>query len=233
MSLVELGTVTVNGIILKVKGRIDKRANSLKLRLDPTRSFIVITMNRQNLAPKAHVFLKQCQVWLENKVKPDAVSIVFEEGAIIPIFGKSYKIVHQLSSRSRVSLIEDEIVVSGAKETISDITKRWLHRHARSVFEEQSHICAATIGATVNRISVRDTKARWGSCSPNGNLSYSWRLIFAPSSVSRYVCCHEVAHLLEMNHSPKFWKVVEGLCPDYKKQRQWLRANSSTLFRYG
>ena len=104
---------------------------------------------------------------------------------------------------------------------------------ARAVLEEQSHLCASAIGATVNCTSVRDTKTRWGSCSPNGNLSYSWRLIFAPSSVSHYVCCHEVAHLLEMNHSPKFWKVVEGLCPDYKKQRQWLRANSSTLFRYG
>lgn len=233
MSDIELGPVTVNGVILKVMGRVDKRAKSLKLRLDPTNSFVVITMNRQSLVPKAHAFLKQCQSWLENRVKPDVAPIVFEEGTILPIFGKSYKIVHQLSNRSRVFLAEDEIIVFGAKETISDIIKRWLYRHARSVLEEQSHACAAAIGAIVNRTSVRDTKARWGSCSASGNLSYSWRLIFAPSSVSHYVCCHEVSHLLEMNHSPKFWKVVESLCPDYKKQRQWLRANSSILFRYG
>lgn len=233
MPLIELATITVNEIALKVKGRIDKRAKSLKLRLDLKNSFVIITMNHQRFASKAYVFLKQSQSWLENKVKPQAVSVSFEEGAIIPIFGKPYKIVHQLSNRSLVSLTENELIVCGAKETIPNITKRWLQRHAQIILEEQSRAYAATIGGVVNRVSVRDTKSRWGSCSPNGNLSYSWRLIFAPSSVSYYVCCHEVAHLLEMNHSPKFWQVVEGFCPDYKKQRQWLRANGSTLFKYG
>jgi predicted metal-dependent hydrolase len=85
----------------------------------------------------------------------------------------------------------------------------------------------------VGMITVKDTKSRWGSCSHSGNLAYSWRLVLAPQSVAEYVCAHEVAHLMEMNHSPKFWKLVGTLCPDYANQRRWLKVNGKSLFIYG
>jgi predicted metal-dependent hydrolase len=82
------------------------------------------------------------------------------------------------------------------------------------------------------RVTVRDTKSRWGSCSQNGSLSFSWRLILAPDFVRDYVVAHEVAHLKEMNHSPRFWAQVKLLSPDMVRARQWLRDHGRTLLRY-
>ena len=80
---------------------------------------------------------------------------------------------------------------------------------------------------------MRDTKSRWGSCSSKGNLSFSWRLIFAPEEVVDYVVAHEVAHLAEMNHGPRFWRLVETLMPGYARHRRWLDRHRAELLAYG
>ena len=86
---------------------------------------------------------------------------------------------------------------------------------------------------TVKRVAVRDQSSRWGSCSTTGVLSFSWRLIFAPPHVLDYLAAHEVAHLVEMNHSPKFWRVVDGLCTNVRRAKAWLDAHGTDLHRYG
>ena len=100
---------------------------------------------------------------------------------------------------------------------------------AREHLAERSDHHAAQLAVGYNRLVVRDTRSRWGSCSSSGALMYSWRLIMAPDAVSDYVAAHEVAHLVEMNHSAAFWAVVEGLCPDYRTHRLWLRENGGAL----
>jgi predicted metal-dependent hydrolase len=92
---------------------------------------------------------------------------------------------------------------------------------------------ATRIGKSVARINVRDTKSRWGSCSGTGNLSFSWRLIFAPEPVMDYVVAHEVAHLAEMNHGPRFWRLVESLSPGSAAPRAWLKRHRGRLLSYG
>jgi predicted metal-dependent hydrolase len=94
---------------------------------------------------------------------------------------------------------------------------------------------AAKIGRRVTRVTLRDTRSRWGSCTAEGALMYSWRLIMAPPEVLRYVAAHEVAHLVEMNHSNRFWAVVEGLYPGWQTQRAWLRSHGGALhgLRFG
>lgn len=91
---------------------------------------------------------------------------------------------------------------------------------------------AARVNRTVNRLTLRDTRSRWGSCTADGNLMFSWRLVMAPPHVLEYVVAHEVAHLVEMNHSAAFWKLVEDLMPDYDAHRKWLRANGAKLHAY-
>ena len=91
---------------------------------------------------------------------------------------------------------------------------------------------AAALGKPYGKITLRDTTSRWGSCSSQGNINYSWRLIMAPPDVLNYVVAHEVAHLAEMNHSAQFWAVVERLYPDYAEQRVWLRKHGEDLHRY-
>jgi hypothetical protein len=84
----------------------------------------------------------------------------------------------------------------------------------------------------IQRITVRDTRSRWGSCSSTGNLSFSWRLIFAPEEVLEYVVAHEVAHLRYMNHSEKFWNLVSYLCPNYEAAKAWLKLHGKELYRF-
>ena len=88
---------------------------------------------------------------------------------------------------------------------------------------------AALLGVTYENITIRDQKTRWGSCSSKGTLSFNWRLMLAPPAVLDYVVIHELCHRKEMNHSPRFWRLVEQIMPDYKTKRQWLKENGNKL----
>ena len=89
------------------------------------------------------------------------------------------------------------------------------------------------IGKTVAKITLRDTSSRWGSCSRGGNLSFSWRIVFAPREVLDYLVAHEVAHLKHPHHRSSFWQTVEQLCPQYKTHRAWLKTHGAGLYAYG
>jgi predicted metal-dependent hydrolase len=105
----------------------------------------------------------------------------------------------------------------------------WLREEARRECAGAVDRHAARLGLEPGRISLRDPRSRWGSCTSNGDLMFSWRLIMAPSAVLDYVVAHEVAHLAELNHSPRFWAVVRRLCPDFQPARAWLRRNGAAL----
>lgn len=108
--------------------------------------------------------------------------------------------------------------------------QRQLYREkSREVFEQKAAYYARIMDVSYERIAIRDQKTRWGSCSAKKNLNFNWRLILAPAGVLDYVVVHELAHLREMNHSARFWAVVEGTMPDYRKYRNWLRENGRIL----
>ena len=90
---------------------------------------------------------------------------------------------------------------------------------------------AGQMGVTYGRVTIRNQKTRWGSCSSKGNLNFNCLLMLTPREVQDYVIVHELSHRKEMNHSPKFWEVVEEVLPDYKKRRNWLRENGSVIIR--
>ncbi len=100
---------------------------------------------------------------------------------------------------------------------------------ARQKLEERTAHFARQMGVSYGRITIRDQKTRWGSCSSAGNLNYNWKLILAPEDILDYVVVHELAHRKEMNHSPKFWKEVENILPDYQARRDWLKKNGFLL----
>ena len=111
------------------------------------------------------------------------------------------------------------------------VEKRRLYvETARSVFTQKAAYYARIMGVTYGRISIREQKTRWGSCSSAGNLNFNWRLIFAPESVLDYVVVHELAHRKEMNHSRAFYDIVESILPDYRISRRWLRDHGSSLW---
>ena len=111
--------------------------------------------------------------------------------------------------------------------------RRMIHLDEMRDLDAASRRYARALGATVARVSVRDTSSRWGSCSATGALSFSWRLILAPPHVLDYLAAHEAAHLLELSHAPRFWRIVRGICPEMDRAKAWLDAHGAELHRYG
>ena len=117
-------------------------------------------------------------------------------------------------------------------QPLSEAEQRLYRDKAREIFEQKVSYYAQMMGVSYGRIAIRDQKTRWGSCSGEGNLNFNWRLIFAPAGVLDYVVVHELAHRKEMNHSPRFWRVVEDTMPEYRKYQKWLKENWRGLHRY-
>ena len=107
--------------------------------------------------------------------------------------------------------------------------ERWLTHEARTAIEADVSARAQAMGLTYGRVTIRDQRTRWGSCSSAGNLNFNWRLILAPPAVRDYVVVHELAHRSELNHSARFWRLVARYCPDYDTHRAWLRAHGASL----
>src|SRR5262249_38180527 len=115
------------------------------------------------------------------------------------------------------------LVVSGALEHAPRRLKDWMISEARRDLDQRVTSHSRQLGLRARRITLRDQKSRWGSCSADGQLSFSWRLVMAPPVVLDYVAAHEVAHLAEMNHGPRFWRLVETTMPNLEEAKLWLR----------
>ena len=176
----------------------------------------------------ALAFAQEKEDWIRAHLSkhPDAVEAGF--GALLPIEGQN-RVIEPAVGR-RIQLEAGRVAVPGEKP--GRPLQRYLKELARNRLAEASDFYAARLGKEYSRLTIRDTRSRWGSCTADGGLMYSWRLILAPPSVLRYVAAHEVAHLQEMNHSQAFWNVVEHIYGRYQEPRAWLRDNGSSLHRY-
>lgn len=125
------------------------------------------------------------------------------------------------------------ICVSGEERHGPRRLADWLRSEAKTDLLKRVEHHGGELGCNPKRISVRDQSSRWGSCSSSGTLCFSWRLIFAPTFVLDYVAAHEVAHLREMNHSQRFWRLVRQTMPDMQRARAWLKQNGAELHRFG
>lgn len=115
------------------------------------------------------------------------------------------------------------------REAAKQAIEGWYRQQAKAVLIPWTYQLAEQHGFTVNKISIRGQKTRWGSCSSNGNLNLNWRLLLAPSEAVAYVIIHELCHLREMNHSRRFWSLVESVCPEYRTWRKWLKDHGAEL----
>ena len=175
-------------------------------------------------------FLRAQEDWirraLSNVVPGDLVGM----GAQILVEGRLLTVT---PGKGRSPVVEgDHLLVPGDVARVSVRVAAWLKLRARDRLALASDSYAARIGRRYRTLTLRDTRSRWGSCTAEAGLMYSWRLIMAPPPVLDYVAAHEVAHLAEMNHSPAFWSVVEGLMPDYRTHRRWLKAEGHRLHSY-
>ena len=120
---------------------------------------------------------------------------------------------------------EKQVQLKKDRLTLSDAQRKRYIETARSIFTQKAAYYARLIGVTYGRISIREQKTRWGSCSTKGNLNFNWKLVLMPPEILDYVVVHELAHRIQMNHSAAFWAEVGKILPDYKERRQWLKVN--------
>ena len=183
-------------------------------------------------------FIEQHLDWINLQKAKIIKQIQISEGIKIPIFGLERIILSDSECWEDYSLTSEKLTVptpifqTRHKINFKDQVKNVLIQLSNEFFNDVCQRDSAKLGVSFSKISYKDPKSRWGSCSSERKLMFSWRLIMAPREVSAYVAAHEVAHLVHMNHSKSFWETVRFLCPDYMSHRVWLRYNGKMLHRF-
>ena len=213
--------------------RRSNQARRVSLRVDPGLGQVTLVLPRRASEAAGFRFVARNADWLARRLAHVAPRTALVHGAEVPLAGRPHRIRHRPESRGTVWLDGDEIHVAGGAEHLARRLTDWLKRRARSELSDRAMDLAARIGARVTRVQIRDPRTRWGSCGPDGRLSFSWRLILAPEVVMDYVVAHEVAHLVHPHHGPTFWRLTEELATDANAARRWLRRNGAGLHRYG
>ena len=215
--------------------RRSPRARRIGLQIDEARRGVILVLPRHLPLRHGLRFVAAQRGWIAARLAGLPERVPFVEGAVVPVLGVPHRIRRELDPMATPSVViaDGDIRVRGDPAHLPRRVRDHLVVTARGELARRARACAARIGSKLTRVAVRDTVTRWGSCSANGSLSFSWRLIFAPEPVLDYVVAHEVAHLVEMNHGPRFWRLVDSLVSARAAPRAWLRRNRSRLLSYG
>lgn len=225
--------VRLEGRTIPLRIRRHPRARQITLRVDPVAGGAVVTLPSTTPVAEGVAMVHRKADWLLDHLKTLAPRRPFADGVTVPLLGEVHIIRHRPDVRGVVYREAGALVVCGRAEHLGRRLTDWLKAEARREFAMRARVKAMALGARMGRITVRDTRSRWGSCSAGGNLSFCWRLIFAPVFVVDYVIAHEVAHLRVRNHGPRFWQTVAGLTDDVEGARAWLNRHGESLHRFG
>jgi predicted metal-dependent hydrolase len=214
--------------------RRSDRARRLRIVVAPTG--VEVVLPRRMALKHAEEFVAEKQPWIERTLRQyrDAEAslppVRLEDGGEIPYLGETFPIcVHVEPWRTRPGVSRRGRtlhvgVMERGEEAIRDALVRWYRRRARIEIAERLDWATLRAGSSYSKLQIRDPSSRWASCSSSGAMSFSWRLLLAPEPVLAYVVEHEVAHLDVMDHSKRFWNLVESRCPDYREHERWLRS---------
>jgi predicted metal-dependent hydrolase len=240
------GRAFADGDRLEVAGatvtlRVHRRARRVSLRLDRTRREIVATAPSPRRLGEAAAFARERAAWIAERLAelPEAAPV--HPGMTLEIFGEPVRLEAGAGRAKWLSAAGGEparIVAMGEGEGYARAVMLMIRKRAMAVLTERTEVYAAMLGAPMPKVTIMDAKGRWGSCRPGprgtpGSIRYSWRLALAPFEVADYVAAHECAHLLELNHGPKFWGHVHALVGDERRHRAWLRAEGARLHAFG
>ncbi len=202
----------------------------MTLRISQLDGRVTLTVPRRVTQRDALAFARTKEDWIRARLGNYAPPRLLNFGDHVPVLGEMKQILP--GGKRGVALSEEGLHVAGEPEQVGRKLQAWLKHLARSELVYASDRYADALGCSYSKITLRDTRSRWGSCSSRGALMYSWRLIMAPPEVLSYVAAHEVAHLKELNHSPAFWQLVSQIYGDYQEQTTWLRSNGAGLHKY-
>jgi predicted metal-dependent hydrolase len=232
---IDLGDTTIT-----YRHRISPRARRLRFEVRPGNGLEVTTPPGVSVA-RIEAVMREKTRWITTMLVRYAqppgsvVATPLATGTMLPFAGGNLRLVLETprtGARTSAAMNEGELrvtIANGAPETVRSTLEAWYRRQGRRVFAERVAYWNTHYGFSFGRIAIRDQKSRWGSCSRQGNLNFNWRLLLAPTSVLDYIVIHELSHLKEGNHSPRFWSLVAECCPSYRDQRDWLRLHGPEL----
>jgi hypothetical protein len=227
-----------------VRVTLIRRASARRYVLRVRAGDVRLTLPARGTQREARAFAERQRDWIRTRLKRLPEPVRLADGSVIPLYGQPHTIEHREAARGVVwvepgdcdpLLPEDarpRLCVSGRHSHLRRRLRDWLEAEAHRMLSRHVRVYARRLGVAVKRVSVRDQKSRWGACSASGTLTFSWRLILAPDFVVAYLAAHEVVHLKEMNHSPRYWRILKDLCADTERAEAWLRAHGSALHRY-
>jgi hypothetical protein len=214
--------------LLSYDVRRSNRARRVRVTVDRAGTVEVVLPQRMPLRA-AEEAVVELRPWIDRRLADVGRqrAAVTARGDTLPYLGQTLA-VRTEPGRSRVTRRGDTLLVPDGADT-RDAIERWYRRMARDEFRRRLDRACAIGGFSYTRLTIRDQRTRWGSCSRGGAMSFNWRLMLAPEAVLDYVVWHEVCHLEFMDHSPRFWGLVARYCPDHRQHAAWLRRNAGTL----
>ncbi len=208
--------------------RRSPRARHVRVTVDARRG-VEVVLPRRAPEREAAAAIRELAPWIERRVREldRAQAAVAARGDRVPYLGELLAVRAQ-PGRTRVRRRGAELLAPAGEGRVVAL-ERWYRRAARTEIGDRLDAACRQAGTSYSRLTIRGQRTRWASCSPDGAMSFNWRLLLAPEPVLDYVVWHEVCHLEVMDHSPQFWSLLASRCPDYREQRTWLRRYGATL----
>jgi predicted metal-dependent hydrolase len=233
VKIVQAESLDLPGGPATVHWRRSKRARRISLRIDARGGAVIVTLPMRTARAAGVALLKANAAWVADRLAALPPPLEYVAGRLITIDGVPHLIAHAPNGRGGAWLDGGVLHVSGDPAFLARRVGDFLRAEAKRRFATQALAKAASAGLAVRRVSVRDTRTRWGSCSANGTLMFCWRLLMAPPYVQDYVVAHEVAHLQHMNHGKDFWRLTDALSPHRAQAVAWLAEQGAGLMRVG
>lgn len=226
-------TIDLGDRTAPLTARVNRRARRLIVTVDAVTGRVFVTAPSKRALPEALDFAKTRVRWITRQLEEGRRARPFQDGTVFPFRGSPHAVVNEGGPRSGVRLAGDKVIAGGEARHLNRRVTDWLKAEARKAVTIRADHYAELLGRKRGPIAIRDTRSRWGSCARNGALSFSWRLILAPPEILDYVAAHECAHLVHLNHSPAYWRVLKGLGVDARSARAWFAAHGQGLYAYG
>jgi predicted metal-dependent hydrolase len=237
-------TIIHAGETLTVSLRRLGNARRFTLRVRFAARDAVLTMPARASLREAREFTERHAAWIAARLRRLPETIPFRDGAVVPLRGVDHSITHCPDARGTVwtearfasestEIAGFDLCVAGRQEHIHRRIVDFMKREARRDLEQAVARHTRALGLAARSVGLRDTVSRWGSCSANGSLNFSWRLVMAPPFVLDYLAAHEVAHLEYLDHSDRFWALTRRLCAETDRAEGWLSAHGAHLHKFG
>ena len=208
--------------------RRSARARRVRVRVEPSGQ-VTVTLPERSREREAAAAVRELRPWIDRRLADvqAARAAIERQPGTVPYLGNSLRLREE-ASRTRAHRRGGTLLVP-AGPARGDAIERWYRRAARAEAVPRLDGAASALGAAYTRLSIRDQRTRWGSCTAGGAIALNWRLLLGPEEVLDYVVWHEACHLVVMDHSPRFWSLLEMHVPDYREPRDWLRRNAAAL----